>query len=138
MHKHEEICKAVKDTKKAKEFFLSQLAYTIGPDRLQHLSEHHLDEYNLFDVREYDDFVKGHIPYASHIPLEQFKEQTVQFSKDKVNIFYSYCPLCQRACKAAYMAADEGYPVMVLKGGFKGWKKREFDVVEDDVSDYPG
>ena len=36
------------------------------------------------------------------------------------------------------MLSDKGYPVMELVGGFKGWQKRDFEIVEDDVSDFPG
>ena len=41
-HHHEEICKKTKDTHEAKEYFLKQLAFTMGPDRLKHLMEDHL------------------------------------------------------------------------------------------------
>lgn len=133
-----EFLNAVKDTRKAREYFLDQIAYTIGPDRLLKLREKHLEDFNLFDIREYDDYIKGHIPYATHIPFKQLDDQLVKFSKDKVNIIYSYSLLCQRSKKAAYMLADKGYPVMELVGGFKGWKKRDFEIVEDDVSDFPG
>lgn len=130
--------KEVKDTKKAKDYFLEQISYTIGPDRLMKFKENHLEDFNLFDVREYDDYIKGHIPYATHVPFKQLEDQLVKFSKDKVNILYTYSFLCQRAKKAAYILADKGYPVMELVGGFKGWKKRDFEIVEDDVSDFPG
>lgn len=130
--------KAVKDTHKAKDYFLDQISYTIGPDRLMKLKDNYLDEFNLFDVREYDDYIKGHIPYATHIPFKELDDQLVKFSKEKVNIFYTYSFLCQRAKKAACILADKGYPVMELVGGFKGWKKRDFEIVEDDVSDFPG
>ena len=135
---HEEIWKDAKDTAKAREIFMNKLAYTIGPDRLNHLMECHLEDYNLVDVRKYEDYVKGHIPYAVHVPCDQLDEQMVKFSKDKLNIVYSYSYLCQLSQKAAYKLADRGYPVMELIGGFKGWKKRDFDIVENDVSDYPG
>lgn len=135
---HEKIIKATKDTGKAKDFFMNNLAFTIGPDRLHHLMQEHLEEFNLYDVRDYEDYIKGHIPYAMHIPFDQLEEQMENFSKDKINIFYSYCPLCQRCVKAAYIAADKGYPAMTVIGGFKGWKKRDLDIVENDVSDYPG
>ena len=136
--KHEEILKTMKNTGKAKDFVLHELAFKTGPDRLHKMIAEHLEDFNLIDVRDYDDYIKSHIPYAVHIPMEQLDDQLEKLSKDKINIFYSYCPLCQRCVKAAYIAADKGYPSMTLIGGFKGWKKREFDVVEDDVSDYPG
>lgn len=136
--RHEEIWKAAKDAGKAKDFFKAKLAHTIGPDRLKHLIDKHLDEFNLIDVRKYEDYIKGHIPYAVHIPYDQMEDQLVKLSKDKVNILYSYSFLCQLSQKAAYMLADKGYPVMEVIGGFKGWKKRDFDIVENDESDYPG
>lgn len=139
MHEHHhEICEMTKDTRKAKDFFKEKLAFTMGPGRLKHMMEKHLEEYTLFDLREYEDYVKGHIPYAVHIPFDQLEEQLVKFSKDKVNILYSYSPLCQRSTKVAYILAEKGYPVREVIGGFKGWKKRDFDIVENDVTDYPG
>lgn len=136
--KHEEIFKRTKDTHKAKDFFLDKLAYTTGPERLKKAMDEYFDMINVFDVRDYDDFVKAHIPYAMHIPFEQLEEQLLQFSKEKVNVIYSYCPLCQRAEKIAYILADKGYPVMVLNGGFKGWKKRDLDIIESNDTNYPG
>ncbi len=137
MHKnHEEICKLTKNTGKAEDFFKSMLAFTVGPDRLKHMMEKQLEEYTLVDVREYDDYIKGHIPFAVHVPFDQLEEQMVQFSKDKVNIVYSYSPFCQLAKKAAYHLASEGYPVRELLGGFKAWKKRDFDIVENESDNY--
>ena len=133
-----EFLNAVKDTRKARDYFLDQIAYTIGPDRLMKLKEKYINEFNLFDIRDYEDYLKGHIPYATHIPFKQLEDQLVKFSKDKVNIIYSYSLLCQRSKKAAYFLTDKGYPVMELVGGFNGWKKRDFEIVEDDASDYPG
>ena len=126
-----EFLNAVKDTHKARNYFLDQIAYTIGPDRLLKLEEKHLEEFNLFDVRDYEDYIKGHIPYATHIPFKQIEDQLIKFSKDKINIVYSYSILCQRSKQVAYMLTDKGYPVMELVGGFKGWKKRDFEIIED-------
>lgn len=134
--KHEEIFKRTKDTNKAKEFFLNKLAYTVGPERLKKAMEEYFEMINIFDVRDYEDYIKGHIPYAMHIPMDQFEDQLLQFSKEKINVIYSYCPLCQRAQKTAYLLADKGYPTMVLIGGFKGWKKRDLEIVETDSPNY--
>ncbi len=139
MHDFEhEINEFTKDTHVAKEHFKKQLAFTIGADCLKHMMEKHLEEYNLIDIRKYDDYIKGHIPYAVHVPFEQLEEQMNKFSKDKINIIYSYSIFCQLSKKAAYILASEGYPVKELTGGFKAWKKRDFDIVENEVSDYPG
>lgn len=138
MMNDKEFLNAVKDTRKARDYFLDQITFSIGPDRLLKMEKNCLENFNLFDVRDYDDYIKGHIPYATHIPFKQIEEQLEKFSKDKVNIIYCYSILCQRAKKTAYMLAEKGYPVIELVGGFKGWKKRDFEIIEDDVSDYPG
>ena len=133
-----EFLQRTKDTHKGKEYFLNEMAYTIGPFELKKLLETRLDEFNLFDVRNYEEYIKGHIPFAMHIPFEQLDEQMVQFSKDKINILYSQSCSCHLAAKCAYLITDKGYPAMILTGGYKTWKKHDFDIVEDDVSDYPG
>lgn len=136
--KEKDFYKEIKDTKKAKEFFLEQLSFTINPDMLNKALNEYIDDIYILDVRDYENYIKGHIPYAVHIPMEQIEEHMKNLSKDKITIVYTYCPLCYRAKKAAYILADNGYPVMELTGGFKGWKKRDFDIIENDMSDYPG
>lgn len=137
MHKNcEKIHKLTKDTDLAKKVFERQLAFSISPDGLNHMMEKELEEYTLVDLRDYDDYIKGHIPYAVHVPFDQLEDQIEQFSKDKINILYSYSLLCQKSKKAAYFLASEGYPVKELIGGFKGWKKRDFDIIENEAPDY--
>lgn len=133
-----EFLERTKDTNKAKEYFLNEMAYTIGPSNLHKMIEHNLEDFNLFDVRKYEDYIKGHIPYATHMPSEQIEEQLMKFSKEKINILYCYNMSCHLATHCAYVIADKGYPVMILSGGFKCWKKHELPIIEEDVSDYPG
>lgn len=133
-----EFLDATKDTHKAKEYFLNEMAYTLGPIELKHMIEHHLDLFNLIDVRMYDDYIKGHIPYATHIPYEQMEKQWMKLSKDKINIVYCYSIVCHLGKKAAYKIASNGYPVMELTGGFASWKKHDLEIIEEDMSDYPG
>lgn len=135
---HKDILKMTKDSGKAKDFFKDILAFTINPDGLLKLMDTHFEEINIIDVRDYEDYIKGHIPYAVHVPMDQLDEQMNQFSKDRINVVYTYCPLCYRAKMAALHMADKGFPVMELTGGFKGWKKRDMDIIENDESDYPG
>lgn len=137
MHKNcEKIHKLTKDTDLAKKVFERQLAFSISPDGLNHMMEKELEEYTLVDLRDYDDYIKGHIPYAVHVPFDQLEDQIEQFSKDKINILYSYSLLCQKSKKAAYFLASEGYLVKELIGGFKGWKKRDFEIIENEAPDY--
>lgn len=137
MHeKYKKICEKTHDTKKAREYFEHMLAFTLNPGRLQMMIEDNLDKFTLIDVRDYDDYIKGHIPFAIHVPFEQLEEHLEHFSKDKINIFYGYSLFCQRGEMASYILAEEGYPVRNLVGGFKGWKKQDYDIVETDSEDY--
>ena len=137
MHKiFEEACNFAKNTGKAKDYFLKKLAFTTGPDRLYKMIRDDLDKFVLIDLREYNDYIKGHIPYAVHIPFEKLEENMEMLSKDKINILYGYSLTCQRQQVAAYFLADKGYPVRELVGGFKGWKKRDYEIIENGSSDY--
>lgn len=126
------------DTKKAAEFFLQYLAFTISPKCLNKMTQEDLQSFNLVDVRPYEEYIKGHIPYAMHIPYDQFDEQIEHLPKDKTTIVYNCSMICNKAKLCAYKLAEKGYPVMELRGGFKAWKKLDYEIIETDESDYPG
>ena len=121
------------NTDRAKEFFLDKISYSLGPVELKQMIENDLNRFNLIDLRKYQDYLDGHIPFAVHIPPEQIEEHWNMFSKDKINIVYCYNPYCHLASKQALLIAEKGYPVMELCGGFYAWKDFfGFDVVTDD------
>ncbi len=127
-----ELWEITKNTKRAKEYFENECAYKIGVHALKDKIENDLKSFNLIDVRSYDDYIDGHIPFAMHVPMEKIYDNFDKFTKDLPNIIYSGHPACMKAFKCACLATDKGYPCMVLKGGFKMWKKLDFDVVKDD------
>ena len=115
---------------KAKDFFLEKISFEISPRELEKCIKEDIEKINIVDVREYDDYIDGHIPYAIHVPLDSLEEHLVMFEKDILNVVYSYCPYCTKGLKAAYEIADKGYPVMHLCGGYKIWKEIGFDTVK--------
>lgn len=123
------------DFKKAKEFYKDILSFKICPKGLSKLIEYHINELNIVDIRKYDDYIDGHIPYAIHVPFKELKEHMEMFDKDKMNIIYSYCKYSLKAVKAAYILADNNYPVMVLLGGYKAWEKLGFETVKTSAND---
>ncbi len=118
------------DTSKAKNFFLEQISYIASIYELKNLIENDIENINIIDVRKYDDYIDGHIPYAIHIPYDSMEEHLVMLEKNKVNIIYCYDYNCKLGYKAAYKAADKGYPTKVLLGGFHTWKKMNYEVVK--------
>lgn len=74
----------------------------------------------LIDVREPQEFKKGHILGARNIPLTQMKQRLVELRKDKP--VYLYCQSGSRSARAAEMLRKKGYQDLnQLKGGFKKW-----------------
>ncbi len=121
------------DTERAKEHFLNKVSYSLGPVELKNMIEKDLNHFNLIDLRSYEDYLEGHIPFAMHLPPEQIEEHWNMFEKEKINIIYCYNPFCHLAAKNAVIIAEKGYPVMELCGGYHAWKDFfHFDTIKDD------
>ena len=118
------------NSNKAKEYFLEKISFEMSPWQLKKHSQEQISALNIIDVRDYDDYIEGHIPFALHIPMDDLEEHIKMFEKDVVNIVYSYCNCCWRANKAGSVIADNNHPVMVLCGGYKAWKELGFDIVK--------
>ncbi|SDQ50838.1 rhodanese-like domain-containing protein [Virgibacillus salinus] len=74
----------------------------------------------LIDVREPQEFKKGHILGARNIPVTQMKQRLVEMRKDKP--LYLYCQSGSRSARAAQLLHKKGYTdINQLKGGFKKW-----------------
>ena len=125
-----EIKYLTENTKKAEEFFLNELSFIISPFKLKRMIENEIENINIVDVRKYEDYIEGHIPYAIHVPYESLDEHFVMFEKKKLNIVYCYSQYCALAHKTAYEITKRGYMVMVVNGGYKTWEKMSFDTVK--------
>lgn len=130
MNEHTDI---TMDTRRAHEYFLNEISYSIGAHELKKLISDDLNSFNLIDVRKYEDYIDGHIPYATHVPVDEIDGHLNMFSKEKVNIVYSQSIICRKSKKAALKLTEKGYPVRELTGGFKAWKKQDFDIVKDSA-----
>lgn len=107
-------------------FFITYWAVTkLWPKRyLKTLTEEEFKEgyrkAQLIDVREPDEFDKGHILGARNVPLSQLKMRQQEIRKDKP--VYLYCQSGSRSTRAATMLKRWGYEDLNhLKGGFKQW-----------------
>ena len=111
---------------KAKKYFESKLAFTMGPADLKYFMDEG-EVPNIIDVREEKDFESGHIPGAVNVPYEQWKT-TKLLSKKKVNVVYCYTAICHLSARAALYFSAKGYPVIELEGGIEGWKDYEYEI----------
>ena len=56
---------------RAVNYFRSKMQFTLGPAELNHLIQDHA-ELMIVDVRAEEDYCKGHIPGAIHVPKNRW------------------------------------------------------------------
>jgi rhodanese-related sulfurtransferase len=122
----------VHDPAKARAYFEDKLAFTTGPVELDKWIKTGEDNLVVVDVREAQDFAKGHIPGAINIPKEQW-DRAQGLAQDKTNVVYCYSQQCHLAANACVQFAGRGYPVMELEGGFEVWKDHQLDIEEESA-----
>lgn len=114
------------DPAKAKEYFLDKITFTTGPVELSHALEQGADIV-VVDVREQEDYEKGHIPGSINLPQDKWDTQE-GLSKDKLNVLCCYAHVCHLAATAAVQFAGAGFSVMEMDGGFEAWKENDLKV----------
>lgn len=74
----------------------------------------------LIDVREQNEFERGHIRGARNIPLTTFKQSINGLRADKP--VYLYCQNTSRSSRAAAQLKKHNFEnINILQGGFKKW-----------------
>ena len=121
------------DPARAKAFFQNKVDFTTGPVELEHMIKSHENSITVVDVREAEDFGRGHIPGAINLPRGTW-ETANELSKDKTNIVYCYTQTCHLAANACASFASRGFPVMELEGGFEGWKENDFELEQEPAN----
>jgi rhodanese-related sulfurtransferase len=114
------------DPARAREYFANKMAFTTGPVELyRNLGDG--NDIVVVDVREAEDYEKGHIPGAVNLPHDKWN--TAQgLKKDTLNVLYCYSHVCHLAATAAVEFAGKGYPVMELDGGFDAWQENDLEI----------
>lgn len=76
----------------------------------------------LIDVRTENEYKKGHIPGAVHVPLADIGDRVKKVKKDKELVLY--CQTGNRSIWAIKRLMGMGYKNLVnLKGGYSAWKR---------------
>ena len=74
----------------------------------------------LLDVREPQEFARGHIPNAINLPLSQMRHRYVELPKDRD--IWTCCGVGQRSYYATRFLAQHGYRTRNLSGGYTTYK----------------
>lgn len=81
----------------------------------------------VFDVRESDEYLGGHVPGALSVPLSTLTENVHVFDDNETN--YLICQVGGRSMRACEYLESLGKPVINVAGGTGGWIASGFDVV---------
>ncbi len=117
------------DPVKAKQYFANKLAFTTGPVELARNIKQRADIV-VIDVREAEDYRKGHVPGAINLPHDQW-DRGQGLRKDALHVLYCYSQQCHLAATAALAFANKGYSVMEMEGGFDAWKEHDMEIEMD-------
>jgi rhodanese-related sulfurtransferase len=108
------------------------LAFTTGPVELERWIKAGEDNLVIVEVREEDDFAKGHIPGAINLPRNCWQNPQ-GLSKNKTNVVYCYTQQCHLAANACLQFASMDYPVMELECRFAAWRGNQMDIEEPPI-----
>jgi rhodanese-related sulfurtransferase len=118
----------VVDSSQALEHFRDKITFTTGPVELSHWMEDKMSV-NIVDVRDAEDYAKGHIPGAVNLPRDRW-DTYEGLQKDRNNVLYCYTIVCHLAATAAVQFAGKGYPVIEMDGGFRSWQEHGLKIVK--------
>ncbi len=119
----------------ARRYFEDKLAFTTGPVEMDRWIKTGEDNLVVVDVRDAEDFAKGHVPGAINLPKDQW-DNPQGLSKHKTNVVYCYSQQCHLAANACVRFAAQDYPVMELEGGFEAWKAHQLEVERESIHRY--
>lgn len=123
------------DPEKARQFFAAKMEFTTGPVELNRALEQKAN-IAVVDVREAEDYEKGHIPGALNLPHDQW--HTLKgLRRDTLNVLYCYSHVCHLAAMAAVELAGKGFSVMEMDGGFEAWKENDLKVEKGKTAREP-
>jgi len=101
---------------------VAQAEVTGIPDRLG-------GETILLDVREDDEWLRGHAPGAQHIPMGDIPSRMAEIDADAT--LYVICHAGGRSMKVAQYLARNGYEPVNVTGGMLEWVRAGLPVVTD-------
>lgn len=76
----------------------------------------------IIDLRNYEDYIKGHIPTAVNIPYNSLEHVRYKLNKNKLLLFY--CDRGHLSLMAARDLMKYGYNIKSLYGGIQSYYGR--------------
>lgn len=86
----------------------------------------------VIDVRTPHEWAAGHLPFATHIPLDELLGRADELDRDALNVFI--CHVGARSQAAADALARQGFNTGNVPGGMESALLAHLPVVRDDGS----
>ncbi|GHE36385.1 rhodanese-like domain-containing protein [Vulcaniibacterium thermophilum] len=110
------------DFERAQRYFQDRVAFTTGVHELEVLigSPRAGAPFQVVDVRFPDDYAQGRVPGAINLPKGKWRNPA-GLDRDATLYVYCYNQTCHLAAEAAVLLTAQGYRVVEVEGGWKGW-----------------
>lgn len=92
-----------------------------------------IDDVQLLDVREPDEWEAGHIDGATHIPMGELNARQGEIANGQKVV--TVCRSGARSGQVAAALAKAGYDVENLDGGMQAWAAADLPFVSDNGGD---
>lgn len=97
-----------------------------GMDAEDYINDNDPGSYQLVDVRQPDEYEKGHLPGAILLPLSELLDGKGDLDKDKPTLVY--CHSGKRSMAAVqFMATQDYLHLLNIQSGYAGWLGEEVD-----------
>lgn len=83
----------------------------------------------LLDVRESDEWVAGHAPGATHLPMSELTARMDELPDG--DPLYVVCRSGGRSARVVAYLSGQGYPAVNVEGGMQAWARQGREVVAD-------
>lgn len=83
----------------------------------------------LLDVRESDEWVAGHAPSATHLPMSELTARMDELPDG--DPLYVVCRSGGRSARVVAYLSGQGYPAVNVEGGMQAWARQGREVVAD-------
>ncbi len=93
----------------------------VDPSAAVHLINH--EDAVIIDVREQEEWSRGHLPNARHIPLADLSKYMKDLEKHRGHHVICQCASGMRSARAAALLKKAGFDkIYSLKGGIHAWR----------------
>jgi len=103
--------------------------------KIEELEKLNQNEINIIDVRSYEDFIKGSIPNAINMPVDEFEDLVYDLEIDMP--VYVMCHSGNQSADIVWQLDAMGYDATNITGGYEAYTRRQqakmTEVSEEDL-----